>query len=35
MEMIYKAYNTDPDISALYAESIMNIAPWKLWEQTA
>lgn len=31
MEEVYKQYPDDPDIGALYAESLMNLQPWDLW----
>jgi tetratricopeptide (TPR) repeat protein len=31
MKGLTKKYQDDPDIAVLYAESIMNLNPWKLW----
>ncbi|XP_065196752.1 uncharacterized protein LOC135828225 [Sycon ciliatum] len=31
MAKVYEAYPDDPDIAALYGESLMNIYPWHLW----
>lgn len=31
MERAWKAYPNDPDVGALYAESLMNLQPWDLW----
>lgn len=28
----YKAYPDDPDIGAIYAESLMNLQPWDYWD---
>jgi len=33
MKKVYEAYPGDPDISALYAESIMNMHPWDLYDK--
>lgn len=33
MHSIYKQYPNDPDIAVLYAESVMNIHPWDLYEK--
>lgn len=33
MKKVYESYPTDPDISALYAESIMNLHPWDLYDK--
>ncbi|MCM4161257.1 hypothetical protein FHG64_02940 [Antarcticibacterium flavum] len=32
MEDLYKKYNNDPEIAALYAESVMNLYPWNLYD---
>jgi len=32
MREVYQKYPHDPDIAALFAESLMNLRPWKLWE---
>lgn len=31
MEKVYRKYSTHPDVSALYADSLLNLHPWKLW----
>ena len=31
MERVWKNYPNDPDVGALYAESLMNLQPWDLW----
>ena len=33
MKQLYQKYPDDPEISALYAESIMNLHPWDLWDK--
>ena len=33
MKKVYQRFNTDPDISALYAESIMDMHPWDLYDK--
>ncbi|WAC11492.1 tetratricopeptide repeat protein [Dyadobacter pollutisoli] len=33
MEKVYKQYPSDPDIGALYAESLMDLHPWDLYEK--
>lgn len=33
MKKVYAQYPTDPDIGALYAESIMNLHPWDLYDK--
>ncbi len=33
MKALYKKYPTDAEISALYAESIMNLHPWDLFDK--
>jgi tetratricopeptide (TPR) repeat protein len=33
MRKVYRAYPRDPDIAALYAESLMVLRPWKLWSK--
>ena len=34
MKTLYNKYPNDPEISALYAESIMNLHPWDLYDKT-
>lgn len=34
MEAAWAAHSHDPDIGALFAESLMNLQPWDLWTQT-
>lgn len=31
MQAAWKQYPNDPDVGALYAESLMNLQPWDLW----
>ncbi|MBL9119557.1 MAG: hypothetical protein JNL80_06570 [Phycisphaerae bacterium] len=31
MSEVYRAFPDDPDVGALYAESLMNLQPWDLW----
>jgi tetratricopeptide (TPR) repeat protein len=31
MEKVWHQYPDDPDVGALYAESLMNLQPWDLW----
>ncbi len=33
MKKVYKKYPSDPDISALYAESLMDMHPWDLYDK--
>ncbi|MBO9592058.1 MAG: hypothetical protein J7599_04055 [Niabella sp.] len=33
MKTVYDAYPNDPDVSALYAESLMNLHPWDLYDK--
>lgn len=33
MRELYKTYNNDPEIAALYAESVMDLYPWNLYDQ--
>ncbi len=33
MKKVYDQYSSDPDIGALYAESLMNLHPWDLYEK--
>jgi tetratricopeptide (TPR) repeat protein len=32
MESVYKDFSDDLDVVALYADSLMNLTPWKLWD---
>lgn len=32
MERVYNDYGDDVDVAALYADALMNIAPWGLWD---
>lgn len=32
MAALYRDYPDDPDAATLYAESLMNLTPWKYWE---
>jgi tetratricopeptide (TPR) repeat protein len=31
MERVWREHRTDPDVGALYAESLMNLQPWDYW----
>src|SRR5688572_17275450 len=31
MESVWKEHSNDPDVGALFAESLMNLQPWDLW----
>jgi len=31
MEQVWRAFPDDPDVGALFAESLMNLQPWDLW----
>lgn len=31
MEQVWKQFPNDPDVGALFAESLMNLQPWDLW----
>lgn len=33
MKKVYHQYSSDPDIGALYAESLMNLHPWDLYQK--
>lgn len=33
MKKVYEQYATDPDVGALYAESLMDLHPWDLYEK--
>lgn len=33
MKKVYDKYSTDPDISALYSESVMDMHPWDLYDK--
>eukprot|EP00298_Acanthocystis_sp_HF-20_P001498 c11910_g1_i1.p1 GENE.c11910_g1_i1~~c11910_g1_i1.p1 ORF type:complete len:550 (+),score=209.77 c11910_g1_i1:20-1669(+) len=33
MKKVYNEYSNDPDVISIYAESLMNLNPWKLWEK--
>ncbi len=33
LKKVYNTYSNDPDIGALYAESIMNLHPWNLYDK--
>lgn len=32
MQSVYAAHSTDLDIAALYADALMNLTPWALWD---
>ena len=31
MESVYEKFQTDLDVAALYADALMNLSPWQLW----
>jgi tetratricopeptide (TPR) repeat protein len=33
MKKVYESYPADPDVSALYAESLMNLHPWDMYDK--
>jgi tetratricopeptide (TPR) repeat protein len=33
MERVYKKYPNDTHVASLYAESLMNLHPWKIWKK--
>lgn len=33
MQIVYNQYSDDPDIGAMYAEALMNLHPWDLYEK--
>lgn len=33
MKKVYKQYPSDPDVGAMYAESLMNLHPWDLYQK--
>ncbi len=33
MRGVYQAYPGDPDVAALFADALMNLTPWALWDQ--
>jgi tetratricopeptide (TPR) repeat protein len=34
MESVYQAFPSDLDVVTLYADALMNLTPWKLWDLT-
>jgi tetratricopeptide (TPR) repeat protein len=32
MQRVYEEFGNDLDVAALYAESLMNLTPWRLWD---
>ena len=32
MGRVYEAFPGDPDVAALYADALMNLTPWELWD---
>ncbi|CAD6584264.1 MAG: hypothetical protein TREMPRED_003784 [Tremellales sp. Tagirdzhanova-0007] len=32
MEKVYEEFKDDPDIAAVYADSLIGLTPWKLWD---
>ncbi len=32
MEKVYKEFSDDLDVAALYADALLNLTPWKLWD---
>ncbi|MCB2409803.1 tetratricopeptide repeat protein [Hymenobacter lucidus] len=33
LKAVYQQYPTDPDIGAMYAEAVMNLHPWDIWQK--
>jgi hypothetical protein len=33
MADVYEKYKDDPDVATLYADALMNLQPWRLWEE--
>jgi tetratricopeptide (TPR) repeat protein len=34
MESVYKAFSDDLDVAAIYADALMNLHPWQMWDLT-
>lgn len=34
MESVYRAFSDDLDVATLYADALMNLTPWKMWDLT-
>ncbi len=32
MSVVYRDFGDDPDVAALYADALMNLTPWQLWD---
>ena len=32
MALVYREFADDPDVAALYADALMNLTPWQLWD---
>lgn len=32
MSSVYRDFGDDPDVAALYADALMNLTPWQLWD---
>ena len=32
MAVVYRDFGDDPDVAALYADALMNLTPWQLWD---
>ena len=32
MSLVYRDFADDPDVAALYADALMNLTPWQLWD---
>lgn len=32
MSLVYRDFGDDPDVAALYADALMNLTPWQLWD---
>lgn len=32
MELVYQEYTADLDVATLYAEALMNLTPWQMWD---
>jgi tetratricopeptide (TPR) repeat protein len=33
MRQVYRRFQDDPDVAALFADALMNLTPWQLWDQ--
>jgi hypothetical protein len=33
MRDVYRAHPDEPDVAALFADALMNLTPWALWDR--